>query len=268
MKDEQAIVYVMRHIDIGGHIDIPYKKVGITGAGNASLTSRLQQISNTKSPIKAQCVAAWQHSDARAIENALHLLLDDNRVEGEWFYDKDDTLVERMLPIMGLLGASEIRIEGSDDSYTKNVIKKENESKTAKNQALLGEISELLKKPLRTSIRKGGPTFFSDKTNLTYYVGYRKSGNHNISIGRSNKIYDKFSKFLEGKGFDAEQHAKGHALVMGIETQRLADLINTKQADRVFHPLDFIEAFFEILIIYDQNRFSLQKSLPLVLYII
>jgi hypothetical protein len=23
----------MRHIDIGGHIDIPYKKVGITGAG-------------------------------------------------------------------------------------------------------------------------------------------------------------------------------------------------------------------------------------------
>ena len=29
----QTIIYVMRHIDIGGHIDIPYKKVGITGAG-------------------------------------------------------------------------------------------------------------------------------------------------------------------------------------------------------------------------------------------
>jgi len=54
----QTIIYVMRHIDIGGHIEIPYKKVGITGAGNATLSSRLQQISNTKSPIKAQCQAS------------------------------------------------------------------------------------------------------------------------------------------------------------------------------------------------------------------
>ena len=37
----QSILYVMRHIDIGGHIEIPYKKVGITGAGNATLDSRL-----------------------------------------------------------------------------------------------------------------------------------------------------------------------------------------------------------------------------------
>jgi hypothetical protein len=92
----QSIIYVMRHIDIGGHIDIPYKKVGITGEGNATLTSRLQQISNTKSPIKAQCVAAWQYDNARALETALHSLLEDSRVEGEWFLDKDDTLVERM----------------------------------------------------------------------------------------------------------------------------------------------------------------------------
>jgi hypothetical protein len=231
MSDEQTIVYIMRHIDIGEHIDIPYKKVGITGAGNASLSSRLQQISNTKSPIKAQCIAAWRHNDARAIENAIHLLLDDSRIEGEWFYDKDDTLVERMLPIMNLLGATKVQIEGATDSYTKNIIKKENESKTVKNQSLLGEISELLKKPLRTSMRKGGPTFFSDKTNLTYYVGYRKSGNHNISLGRSNKIYNELSAFLEEKGFDVEQHARGHAIVMGIDSHRLADLVNVTEAE-------------------------------------
>ena len=38
MNNQHTIVYIMRHIDIGGHIDIPYKKVGITGAGNATLT--------------------------------------------------------------------------------------------------------------------------------------------------------------------------------------------------------------------------------------
>ena len=107
----QSIIYVMRHIDIGGHIDIPYKKIGITGAGNATLTRRLQQISNTKSPIKAQCVAAWEHGDARALESALHSLLEDSRVEGEWFLDKEDTLVERLQPIMELIGSVELEIE-------------------------------------------------------------------------------------------------------------------------------------------------------------
>ena len=221
----------MRHIDIGGHIDIPYKKVGITGLGNATLSSRLQQISNTKSPIKAQCIAAWEHTDAKSVESAMHLLLDDNRVEGEWFYDKEDTLVERMQPMMELLGASEIEIEGADDSYTKNILKKESDSKSASNQSLLGEISELLDEPLRTSIRKGGPTFFSDKTKLTYYIGYRKSGNHNVSFGRSKEIFDQLSAFLEEKGFDVEQHARGHAIIMGHSAETLAELINTTESE-------------------------------------
>ena len=227
MNNQHTIIYVMRHIDIGGHIEIPYKKVGITGQGNATITSRLQQISNTKSPIKAQCIAAWQHTDAKAVETAMHLLLNDNRIEGEWFYDKDDTLVERMQPMMELLGAKEIEIEGAEDTYTKSILKKESESKSASNQSLLGEISELLSEPLRTSIRKSGPTFFSDKTNLTYYISYRKSGNHTVGIGRSKEVYDELSAFLDEHGFDVEQGKKGSARIMGITCERLADLINT-----------------------------------------
>jgi Meiotically up-regulated gene 113 len=227
MNNHHTVVYVMRHIDIGGNIDIPYKKVGITGAGNATLTSRLQQISNTKSPIKAQCIAAWEHNDARAVENAIHLLLEDSRVEGEWFLDKDDTLVERMQPIMELLGSKEITIEGEEDSYTKSILKKESDSKSLSNQTLLGEISELLNDPLRTSIRKGGPTFFSDKTNLTYYIGYRKSGKHNLSIGRSKENYDTLKLFLEENGYDVEQHVRGHAILRGLSSLVLSEIINT-----------------------------------------
>jgi len=100
MKNQQSIIHIMRHIDIGGNVDIPYKKVGVTGAGNTTITSRLQQISNTKSPIKAQCVAAWTHDNAQEIESALHNLLDDSRIEGEWFLDKDDTLVIENLEII------------------------------------------------------------------------------------------------------------------------------------------------------------------------
>lgn len=143
----------MRHIDVGGHIDIPYKKIGITGDGNSTLSSRLQQISNTKSPIKAQCIAAWGHDDARAVESALHALLADSQVEGEWFLDKDDTLVERMQPIMDLIGASIIHIEESNDAYTQNALKNESAQKQKQEHILLGEISELLHKALRSSSR-------------------------------------------------------------------------------------------------------------------
>jgi len=230
VNNKHTIIYIMRHIDIGGYIDIPYKKIGITGSGNASLTSRLQQISNTKSPIKAQCIAAWQHTDAKAVETAMHLLLDDNRVEGEWFYDKDDMLVERMLPMMSLLGAKEIKIEGAEDTYTKNILKKESNSKSASNQALLGKISSLLEEPLRAKIRQGGPTFFSDKTNLTYYIGYRKSGNHNLDIGRSKEIYGELSTFLEEQGYDVEQHTRGYAMINGKSIEELADLLNITES--------------------------------------
>ncbi|MGM8226203.1 GIY-YIG nuclease family protein [Cellvibrio sp. ARAG 10.3] len=165
MEVKHTIIYVMRHIDIGGHIDIPYKKVGITGWGNATLDSRLQQISNTKSPIKAQCVAAWTHENAKAIESALHLLMEDNRVEGEWFLDKEDTLVERMSPIMELIGATVVPIQESQDAYTQSVLKTEEEAKKKTDHILLGEIADLLNYPLRSSSRKGGPTFLVMKSN-------------------------------------------------------------------------------------------------------
>lgn len=231
MNNQHTIVYVMRHIDIGGNIDIPYKKVGITGAGNATLTSRLQQISNTKSPIKAQCIAAWEHDDAKAVENALHMLLEDSRIEGEWFLDKDDTLVERMQPIMELLGSKEITIEGGEDIYTKSVLKKESESKSLLSQTLLGEVSSLLKEPLRTSIRKYGPTFFSDKTNLTYYINHRKSGNHQFVVGRSKGNYDELKSFLEEFDYEVEQSKKGHVRLLNLPSTIIAEIINKIEED-------------------------------------
>ena len=221
-----SIIYVMRHIDVGGHVDIPYKKVGITGSGNATLTSRLQQISNTKSPIKAQCVAAWEHEDARAVESALHSFMEETRIEGEWFLDKEDTLVERMQLIMSLIGAIPIEIENSEDSYTQNVIKKEVEAKQKSDHILLGEVSDLLDMPLRSSSRNSGPTFFSEKKDLTYYVNARKSGKHHLSIGRSKGFFEEIKEFLESNGYDVEQSHKGHAKVLSIAIPTIAEVIN------------------------------------------
>lgn len=91
------------------------------------------------------------------------MLMEDSRVEGEWFLDKEDTLVERMRPIMELVGAREIAIAESNDIYTKSILKKETEDKAKQDHILLGEISELLESPLRSSSRKAGPTFLAMK---------------------------------------------------------------------------------------------------------
>ncbi|EGR0660021.1 GIY-YIG nuclease family protein [Vibrio cholerae] len=221
-----SIIYVMRHIDVGGHIDIPYKKVGITGAGNATLSKRLQQISNTKSPIKAQCIAAWEHADARSVESAIHNFMQESRIEGEWFLDKEDSLVERMQPLMELLGAKVIALEESNDSYTVSALKREEEAKLQSDHILLGEISNLLDSPLRSSSRISGPTFFSEDKSLTYYVNARKSGRHYLAIGRSKGFYKELSEFLESHGYDVEQSHKEHTKVLNVDTATIAEVIN------------------------------------------
>ncbi|MDF4750595.1 MULTISPECIES: GIY-YIG nuclease family protein [Vibrio harveyi group] len=227
MNEKHSIVYVMRHIDIGQNVDIPYKKVGITGLGNATLSNRLTQISNTKSPIKAQCIAAWEHEDARKVESALHQLLEDSRVEGEWFLDKDDTLAERMQAIMELLGAKSIEIANDNDQYTKQIIERESETQLVHNQALLGEINALIDKPLKTSIRKKGVTFASSSSQLTYYINYRKSGKHSFRVGRSQEAYEELAKLLGNSGYDCERNTDGEVKILGVSSIHIAELINS-----------------------------------------
>tara|TARA_R110002072_G_scaffold5527_12_gene35477 strand:- start:15210 stop:15878 length:669 start_codon:yes stop_codon:yes gene_type:complete len=216
----------MRHIDVGENIDIPYKKVGITGKGSATLDSRLRQISRTKSPIKAQLVAAWQHASAKDVEAALHSILDDRRIEGEWFLDKDDTLVESMRPIMKLLKATELPIAESQDEYTKSVMRREEKIKEKAEHSLIAEITKFLEKPLSTSTRIAGPTFFSDEKKLTYYIAVRKSGRHLLKIGRSKPVYKRLSTFLEDKGYEVAKGSKGAVRILGVEVETIAGIIN------------------------------------------
>jgi len=105
MNNRHTIVYVMKHVDIGGLVDIPYKKIGITGKGDATLDGRRRELSTTQSPIKTELVIAWEHEKAYSIEYALHQLLADERIDGEWFLDTDETLIRRLKPMLGLLGA-------------------------------------------------------------------------------------------------------------------------------------------------------------------
>ena len=231
MKGESTVIYIMRHIDIGGNIEIPYKKIGITGGGCATLDSRLREISNTKSPIKAQYVAAWEHENAKKIENALHTIMEDSRVEGEWFLDKENRFLNKIEPIMELIGAKNIEIEKSLDTYSQTILKKESEQKQEYDNILLGKISKLLDQQLQYNSKSNGPTFFSSNKDLTYVIESRKSGEHQFTVARCRDFYNKMKEFLEFKGYDVSETRNGNAKIFCVTNEEIAKLINEIESE-------------------------------------
>jgi len=189
---EHNKLYVIELVDIGDHVDLPYKKIGITGSGNATLDTRLQQLSNTKTPVKARYVAAWEIENARGVEQALHQLLSDRCVEGEWFLDEDDQMVEQLEPLMTLFNATPIDIREYQEGGSEGIMEEHQRNRKARklkvSNELLGEIAALIEVPLRSSARQSGPTFFGDATDITYYVNIRKTGKHPMVL---NKLKDR-----------------------------------------------------------------------------
>ncbi len=100
---KHTILYIMRSVHLDGRIFVNDKKVGVTGKGNATLKSRISQLSSTKNNFGAQCIAAWEVSEsdensALYYEIKLHNLLKNQMVpcstggKVEWFYDDGNEL--------------------------------------------------------------------------------------------------------------------------------------------------------------------------------
>lgn len=69
----------------------PIKKIGIT---TDSPQRREKELLGTTSPVKISIVKAWTGLDARKVEAMLHQILDNTRLDGEYFWDGNETLVD------------------------------------------------------------------------------------------------------------------------------------------------------------------------------
>ncbi|MEZ9539137.1 GIY-YIG nuclease family protein [Shewanella sp. 10N.286.51.B8] len=96
--EKHTILYIMRSVHLDGRILVNDKKIGVTGKGNATLRSRISQLSSTKNNFGAQCIAAWNidkedSNSALHYEKQLHALFQKQVVpcttgnKTEWFYD-------------------------------------------------------------------------------------------------------------------------------------------------------------------------------------
>jgi len=69
----------------------PIKKIGMT----SDLPDRREkELLGTISPVKISIVKAWTEIDARKVESMLHTILDNSRLDGEYFWDGNETLVD------------------------------------------------------------------------------------------------------------------------------------------------------------------------------
>ncbi|TDX23710.1 Meiotically Up-regulated Gene 113 (MUG113) protein [Modicisalibacter xianhensis] len=69
----------------------PIKKIGIT---TGMPQRREKELLGTLSPVKVKIVKAWTNLAAREVESMLHTILDNTRLDGEYFWDGSENLVE------------------------------------------------------------------------------------------------------------------------------------------------------------------------------
>lgn len=86
MSEETQIVYLAEQYDSAtGEVYPGRLKIGFT---SRSVAARTSELSKTRSPVKSRCIAAWKVPNAQTVESYLHAALEDVRLDGEWFSDR------------------------------------------------------------------------------------------------------------------------------------------------------------------------------------
>lgn len=94
----------------------PIKKIGIT----TDLPQRREkELLGTVSPVKISIVKAWTGIDARKVETMLHSILDNTRLDGEYFWDGNETLVDAVTDFMKVYHSEAKEIGIQDDADVK-----------------------------------------------------------------------------------------------------------------------------------------------------
>lgn len=94
----------------------PIKKIGIT---TNHPQRREKELLGTISPVKIAIVKAWTNVDAKEIESMLHTILDNSRLDGEYFWDGNETLVDSISNFIKKYHPEAKEINISNDSDVK-----------------------------------------------------------------------------------------------------------------------------------------------------
>lgn len=200
----------------------PIKKIGIT---TDHPERREKELLGTLSPIKLSIVKAWTGINARNIELMLHNILDNLRLDGEYFWDGNETLVDAVSDFIATYHADAKEIIIADDSDVKAAsdaaIKKSSQRIYS---AVVPELEEMGIEYKITKSEKGVRFRIGD---YKLHIGGKTGGRYTLTIWSNNKTTDDALKDFLGSQELSAHGKEDSSRRARIPMAKLEDIINS-----------------------------------------
>ncbi|MEZ0148823.1 MAG: GIY-YIG nuclease family protein [Candidatus Reddybacter sp.] len=162
----------------------PVKKIGIT---TDHPERRERELLGTISPVKVAIVKAWTGIDARKVESMLHTILDNTRLDGEYFWDGNEILIDAVTEFIESYHPEAQEIAISDDTdvmAATEAVQKKN------SQRIYTEVSPKLEAlSIQHNITKNGNAvrFKLGEYHFHLHLGGKTGGRYTLTIWSKSK---------------------------------------------------------------------------------
>lgn len=160
----------------------PIKKIGIT---TDHPEHRKKELLGTNSPVKISIVKAWSNIDARKVESMLHTILDNTRLDGEYFWDGNESLVDAVTDFINAYHPEAEEIVIADEADVKEATAAIGEKNT---QRLYTEVVPVLDKlSIKYNITNNGKSARFRLDDYSLAVSGRNGGLYTLTIWSKKK---------------------------------------------------------------------------------
>jgi len=160
----------------------PIKKIGLT----TDLPDRREkELLGTISPVKISIVKAWTEIDARKVESMLHTMLDNSRLDGEYFWDGNETLVDAVTDFIEVYHpeAKEIGVsDEADVTAATEAVQKKNSQRIY--TEVIPQLDEL---SIKYNITKNGKGVRFKLGEYSFHLGGKTAGRYTLTIWSRSK---------------------------------------------------------------------------------
>lgn len=200
----------------------PIKKIGIT---TDHPERREKELLGTISPVKISIVKAWTNIDAKAIESMLHNILDNLRLDGEYFWDGNETLVDAVSNFISTYHPDAKEMTIKDDSDVKAA---SDAAQKKSSQRIYAEvIPELEELGIKYKITKNEEGVRFSLGDYRLKISGRTGGRYTLTIWSNSKSTEDALKDFVGSQ-ELEAHGiEDSSRVARIPMAKLEEIINS-----------------------------------------
>lgn len=177
----------------------PIKKIGIT---TDHPERRERELLGTLSPVKVSIVKAWTNLEARKVESMLHTILDNTRLDGEYFWDGNETLIDAVTEFIESYHPESELITVSDDS---DVVAATEATQKKNAQRIYSEVAPKLEElAIKYHVTKSGKSVRFKLDNYNLHLSGKTAGRYTLTINsKSNSTEQALNDFPNSQELSA-----------------------------------------------------------------